>query len=696
MTSVLLIAFLLLFVIVHKKYWKQSEKKETSFFLQSKKWIILVLIIAIPALVINFIFPEGKPLTESERLEKEISHYLFESHRKESYEALLDLYPDSMELRVRYIDYLEEFHNLTCTGISNKTYSTNDTVNALAQSYGFLTHWDNLKNNCRENLDEWDFGRKNVPYQNFLLGYKSVLEGEYEEAEIHYLLEDELYPNNAINTEELLALYRWEYPEKFKSFINHSDRLTHLSQGKQRQFYFMAGNWSSYFKSLYLRSIDQVSLLAILAALLITALWMFFIREFDFFNKEKWRDLILVFIFSCLMSNLCLILYDFYHSLGFGIGDGAINDLFYSVFVIGSSEEIVKLIPWILFGFFSKKLKEPFDYILYASVSALGFAFIENWMYLEEPWNITIRSVMSTTSHMFDASIIAYAIILARFKYKTKKAKILLPIIGFFAAAISHGFYDFWLISPDVKEYAFITKVFFILSFHVWFYFINNATNLSPFYKHQKVNRMKQMDFLTIGLISVLALEYTLFSLQFSAESGNELFFKRANIIFIFLLYCYVLIYQLSFSKGKWLKFKIPIIGNIGQLLLLSSNKFNESKNEYEMKNVDVLYYTLDIYVSKSNKYVKDLFPKKGVIQNEVTVDGSEGWYILKWKQPIRFHGHHSDFAVIKTKSPRENLTKDKVEIILLFPKSSDHMTKSSFQSRALTFTGKAFSRPNE
>jgi hypothetical protein len=197
-------------------------------------------------------------------------------------------------------------------------------------------------------------------------------------------------------------------------------------------------------------------------------------------------------------------------------------------------------------------------------------------------------------------------------------------------------------------------------------------------------------------LISVLALEYSLFSLQFSAESGNELFFKKANIIFIFLLYCYVLIYQLSFSKGKWIKFKIPIIGNIGQLLLLSSSKFNERQELEDMQEVDVLYYSLDIYVSKSNKYVKELFPKKGVIQREIQVDGVEGWYILKWNQSIKFQGHHADFVIIKTKSPRENLTKDKVEVIMFFPKSSDSMSNSSFQSRKLTFTGKAFSRPNE
>ena len=695
MTSVLLIAFLLLFVIVHKKYWNNGEKKETSFFLKSKKWIILILIIAVPAVIINFIFPDGKPLTESERLEKEISHYLFEIDRKKSYEELLDLHPDSMELRIRYIDYLEESHNLTCSAVTNKTFSTNDTINQLAKSYSFLTHWDNRLNNCRQQLDEWNFGSYDVPFQNFILGYKSMLEGKYDEAEMHYLAEQETNPKNALNTKELLSLYRWEFPKKFNSYINQPGKLSYLSQSRQRQFYFMAGNWNSYFKSLYLRSLDNVSLLAISAALLISILWMFFIREFDFFNKEKWRDLIIVFLFSCLMTNLCLILYDFYHSLGYGIGNGVMHDLFYSVFVIGTSEEIVKLIPWVLFGIFTKKLKEPFDYILYASVSALGFAFIENWMYLEDPWNITIRSIMSTTSHMFDASIIAYSIILARYKYKTKKAKIILPIIGFCAASLSHGFYDFWLISPDVSDYAFITKIFFILSFHVWFYFINNATNLSPFYKHQKLNRLKQMDVLTLGLISILALEYTLYSLQFSAESGNDLFFKRANIIFIFLLYCYVLIYQLSFSKGNWIKFKIPLIGNIGQLLLLSSDNFNREEVAEKISKIDVMYLKLDIFVAKSNRYVKESFPKKGVIERKVSVDDSEGWYLLKWKQPIHFRGHHSDFAIIKTKSNQKSLMEDKVEVILFFPKSREHVNKSDFISKELTFTGKAFSRPN-
>ena len=63
---------------------------------------------------------------------------------------------------------------------------------------------------------------------------------------------------------------------------------------------------------------------------------------------------------------------DFYH------------DLIYSSVVIGFVEELVKIIPFLLLLKFFKFIDEPYDYILYASSSALGFAFMENMIYFED------------------------------------------------------------------------------------------------------------------------------------------------------------------------------------------------------------------------------------------------------------------------------------------------------------------------
>ena len=48
----------------------------------------------------------------------------------------------------------------------------------------------------------------------------------------------------------------------------------------------------------------------------------------------------------------------------------------------GLSEEIIKIIPVLIILKTTKFINEPIDYIIYSSISALGFAFIENIQYI--------------------------------------------------------------------------------------------------------------------------------------------------------------------------------------------------------------------------------------------------------------------------------------------------------------------------
>ena len=89
--------------------------------------------------------------------------------------------------------------------------------------------------------------------------------------------------------------------------------------------------------------------------------------------------------------------------------DEFFNDFIYCILGIGAIEELMKIIPLFLVMFFSKQLKEPIDYVVFASISALGFAFIENLIYFDEAGLKTIqgRSLSSTVTHMFNSSLIA-------------------------------------------------------------------------------------------------------------------------------------------------------------------------------------------------------------------------------------------------------------------------------------------------
>ena len=106
--------------------------------------------------------------------------------------------------------------------------------------------------------------------------------------------------------------------------------------------------------------------------------------------------------------------------LGFKLKDRFFSDFVYCVVGIGAIEELVKILPLLLVMVFSKKLKEPIDFVVFASTMALGFAFIENLIYFDESSLNTIqgRSLSSTVTHMFNSSLVAYGIAIGKFAKK--------------------------------------------------------------------------------------------------------------------------------------------------------------------------------------------------------------------------------------------------------------------------------------
>jgi RsiW-degrading membrane proteinase PrsW (M82 family) len=165
----------------------------------------------------------------------------------------------------------------------------------------------------------------------------------------------------------------------------------------------------------------------------------------------------------------------------FKLNGSLINDFFYSIIGIGCIEEFVKIIPLLVMMRFTNAVNEPYDYIKYASLSALGFAFVENLIYFHES-NLHIihgRALTAVVSHMFNSSIIAYGMILN--KYKRHENPYLNFIFFFALAAIAHGFYDFWLINKSASALRILTVLFILSSMYMWNSFKNNALNHSNF-----------------------------------------------------------------------------------------------------------------------------------------------------------------------------------------------------------------------
>jgi len=116
--------------------------------------------------------------------------------------------------------------------------------------------------------------------------------------------------------------------------------------------------------------------------------------------------------------------------------------LAYAMLAIGPIEEFAKMLPFFLVVLRFSELDEPIDGIIYASFIALGYAAVENVMYLEylTPGQAMARGFAGPVVHMLFASIWGFTIGCARLRGRRLAAGILR---GFLPAAGLHGLYDF-------------------------------------------------------------------------------------------------------------------------------------------------------------------------------------------------------------------------------------------------------------
>ncbi len=304
--------------------------------------------------------------------------------------------------------------------------------------------------------------------------------------------------------------------------------------------------------------------IAVLIAFCISAVWLMYVRQLDIYEPERWGHLIAVFALSCVSTMfLAQWLYELVDSWGFYLdqGEQIWNDVLYCIFAIGGIEELTKILPVaIVLIVFRKAINEPYDYLLYGSVSALGFAFIENISYIHQSglYNIGGRALYAAVAHMTFTSTVCYGLMLWRFKFTKWPGWIVVPFF-FFLAMGTHGFYDFWLLNFSVVKYSAVTTVFFLITIHLWFTMKNNAINVSNFYSPKvSLNNDRLRFYLIISLTALLMLAYILVALM----DGTNV--ATSYLLHELLAYGYLVFYlafgvsRFKIVPDRWNPFRVP------------------------------------------------------------------------------------------------------------------------------------------
>ena len=222
-------------------------------------------------------------------------------------------------------------------------------------------------------------------------------------------------------------------------------------------------------------------------------LWIYLKDKYD---KEPIRILTKFFILGIFVSILAL--YSENILIKINIFTGKMYFFYMSFIVAGLVEEGLKslvLIPNLLK---EKNFNERLDGIIYSVFLSLGFATIENIIYIlfEDPTSAfevgVIRSIISVPAHMMFAVIMGYYI--SKYKFtKSKPRKIRSLILAIILPILLHGVFDFIL----MIQYRWSIIVFIAYIVYLWKITLDKLdeyTNNSrkKFFKRYKIIRHKK------------------------------------------------------------------------------------------------------------------------------------------------------------------------------------------------------------
>lgn len=563
---------------------------------------------------------------------------------EDSFKKLIDT--DSTNLDYYYGHITSHFKLPKKTKVSKYNYETRDDsyifklYNSKSKSpdrlqrdigyygLGLCYSIQNSYNTAIKHLDKVD--NKNLKYLNNTLGNIHLKKENYDLATKFLIKEIENEGNLNGAYSNLINLYlKTNQLSKLNELIDRGKK-DYFSKNNLNEYYFKSAKISKYISGIFSIVYYNLDFKSFLAALLIGIIWLIYLRKIDVFEPEKWGFVILTFVLGILFSYGTFIISDINQFvIGFTQNGEIFNDFLYCFIGIGLVEEIMKLIPFLLILKFTNEVDEPIDYIIYPSISALGFAFAENILYFHGLGLDIIhgRALISVVAHMICSSIIGYGLYFGIGSLNLKHWQKI--IIFLLIAAFLHGFFDFWLINNKVNSFSIISLLLIIYGLTLWNSLINNTLNFSIPDNSTK-NKLEQsnlQDYLIYGLSAVLIFEYTIVSMNYGVKVGNSSLLNAA----------YMGTYLIAFIST-------------------SLSKFNLRKNHKEKLLNNLSSFELDNIVEENiilRPTLRDkhnIFPLSGKIIERVIINKENDWYKVKLDNPIENFNVCKDYIFIKSR----------------------------------------------
>jgi RsiW-degrading membrane proteinase PrsW (M82 family) len=197
----------------------------------------------------------------------------------------------------------------------------------------------------------------------------------------------------------------------------------------------------------------NIIILALLGGMIPSILWLFFWQREDTHHREPLGLLIMTFIAGMLSVIFVLPIEK---AIATSVSGDVLQTTLWAV-----SEEVIKFLAFAAIMLKSPFLDEPVEYATYCMTAALGFAALENTLFLIHPLaqSDTVVSLLTgnlrflgaTLLHSVTSGLVGAAIGLAYFK--SRSTKFFYGIVGMCGAICLHSVFNFFIMKNNGENF---------------------------------------------------------------------------------------------------------------------------------------------------------------------------------------------------------------------------------------------------
>ncbi len=204
-----------------------------------------------------------------------------------------------------------------------------------------------------------------------------------------------------------------------------------------------------------------------------------FIYVKDKYEREPLGLLVGCFFLGVLSVLPAIMLEKLAQKAGINVSNNTFITFIYAFLVVGLSEEFSKFLVIRFVVFKNKDFNEPFDGIVYCVVVSMGFAAIENVLYVMQGGVgvALMRMFTAVPAHALFGIFMGYFI--GKAKFSNKKGWYL--FLGLLIAVAIHGLYDFFLFQMDFVYLKFAILPLLIAALFISLKAIKIRVSNSPF-----------------------------------------------------------------------------------------------------------------------------------------------------------------------------------------------------------------------